>query len=177
MAEKKELWLNFLVLYTVALAVCATLSTFKEKRYSDHSVISQTQASDQWAYYQAKTIKSSLYQAQRDNIQLLLDTMPSHALSANHSIYLAKFAEYDKKVKTYELEKKFIQQSAQLLEIRRDEAQRRSQPFGMAVIFLQVAILSSIIAGVLKHKVIWYMSLPVGLVGLLCFANGFLLLF
>ena len=52
--EKKDTWLNYLALTTVILAVCATLATFKGNGYSTRSVMSQTQASDQWAYFQAK---------------------------------------------------------------------------------------------------------------------------
>jgi Domain of unknown function (DUF4337) len=59
--EKKEPWLNYLALTTVILAVCATLSTFKGGGFSTRSVLSQTQASDQWAFYQAKSIKGYLY--------------------------------------------------------------------------------------------------------------------
>ena len=62
--EKKEPWLNYLALTTVILAVCATLSTFKGGGFSTRSVLSQTQASDQWAYYQAKSIREHLYRSQ-----------------------------------------------------------------------------------------------------------------
>jgi hypothetical protein len=52
--EKKEVWLNYLALTTVVLAVCATVSTFKGGSYSTRSVLSQSQAANQWAFYQAK---------------------------------------------------------------------------------------------------------------------------
>ena len=55
--EKKEPWLNHLALATVFFAVGATLSTFKGGGYSTQSVINQAQASDQWAFYQAKSTK------------------------------------------------------------------------------------------------------------------------
>ena len=55
--EPKEKWLNYLALTTVILAVCATLSTFKGAGYSTRAVLSQSQATNQWAYYQAKGIK------------------------------------------------------------------------------------------------------------------------
>ena len=58
--DKKDPWLNYLALTTVIFAVCATLSTFKGGGYSTRSVISQAQASDQWAYYQAKSGKQNL---------------------------------------------------------------------------------------------------------------------
>jgi len=62
--EKKEPWLNYLALTTVILAVCATLATFKGGGYSTRSVMSQTRASDQWAFYQAKSIKGYIYEMQ-----------------------------------------------------------------------------------------------------------------
>ena len=59
------------------------------------------------------------------------------------------------------------------LEISRDDAKRHSNAFGIAVIFLQVAILFSSIAALLKKKPLWYMGMIVGLGGVLYFANGF----
>jgi hypothetical protein len=50
---KKTPWLNWLALTTVILALCATMATFKGGGYSTKSVLTQTQASDQWAFYQA----------------------------------------------------------------------------------------------------------------------------
>ncbi len=64
--EKKERWLSYLALTTVIFAVCATLSTFKGGGFSTKSVLAQTQASDQWAYYQSKSIKSYLYELQKE---------------------------------------------------------------------------------------------------------------
>ena len=71
--EKKETWLNWLALTTVIFAVCATLSTFKGGGYSTRSVLSQTRASDQWAFYQAKSIKGYLYEVQREKLELERD--------------------------------------------------------------------------------------------------------
>ena len=68
--EPKEKWLNYLALTTVILAVCATLSTFKGAGYSTRSVLSQTQAANQWAYYQAKSIKGYLYEIQKESLDL-----------------------------------------------------------------------------------------------------------
>ena len=70
--EKKETWLNYLALTTVIFAVCATLSTFKGGGYSTRSVMSQSQASDQWAFFQAKSIKAYMYQMQKENLELKL---------------------------------------------------------------------------------------------------------
>ncbi|WP_018152758.1 DUF4337 domain-containing protein [Leeia oryzae] len=171
--DKKEPWLNFLALTTVIFAVCATLSTFKGGGYSTRSVISQAQASDQWAYYQAKSIRETLYKIQRQNLTLTRNDLASQHGAPDLSNYDAAIAEADKTMNRYKDEKDTIQKDAKALEAKRDDAQRHGQPFGLAVIFFQVAILLSSIAGLFKQKSLWYLALPVGGVGLVYFFNGF----
>jgi hypothetical protein len=175
--DKKEPWLNYLALTTVILAVCATLSTFKGGGFSTRSVISQAQASDQWAFYQAKAIKGDLYQVQEEALKTSLAALAANAPPAQRQVYQDKIADYQKKVEKYTAEKAAIMKTAQSLEAQRDAAQRQGKPFGVAVIFLQVAILISSIAGLFKRKVIWLAALPVGLLGLVYFADGFFLFF
>ncbi len=173
--EKKETWLNYLALTTVVLAVCATLSTFKGGGYSTRSVLSQTRASDQWAYYQAKSLKGYLYELQKDKLQLEVK-----ALRAKNSLpaaeeYEKKIADYTAKIKKYEEERSAIQKEAKNFETVRDDAQKHAQAFGIAVIFLQIAILLSSIAALMKKKYVWVLGLGIGVCGLVYFVNGFFL--
>ncbi|MDN0082287.1 DUF4337 domain-containing protein [Crenobacter sp. SG2305] len=173
--EKKEPWLNQLALTTVILAVCATLSTFKGGGYSTRGVISQAQASDQWAYYQSKSVKANLYEMQRDKLALELETLPDNTPDSTRQRYQALVADYSKKLQRYTQERNDLQNKARELEQKRDEAQRHSQPFGIAVIFLQIAILISSIAGLFKRRALWLAALPLGVLGLTYFADGFFL--
>jgi hypothetical protein len=139
--------------------------------------MSQSQASDQWAYFQSKSIKSYVYQVQKEALELrLMDLTKSTPPDVVNS-YKDKIADYKKKVEKYEQEKVEIQEKAKQLEAVRDESQRHSQAFGVAIIFLQIAILLSSIAGLLKKKPVWYAGLATGVVGLVFFFNGFVLLF
>jgi cation transport ATPase len=171
--EKKEPWLSYLALTTVILAVCATLATFKGGGFSTRSVMSQTQASDQWSYYQAKSIKGYIYEMQKDKLELELKTMGKAPQAAEE--YRQKIEEYGKKIAKYEGEKAQIQKEAKKFESIRDDAQKHSQAFGIAVIFLQIAILLSSIAALIKKKYFWLIGVAVGIAGIVCFANGFLL--
>ncbi len=173
--EKKEKWLNYLALTTVIFAVCATLSTFKGSSFSTRSVLSQTQASDQWSYYQAKSIKGYLYDIQREKLELELKTAGKNIARQAAGDYEKKIEEYSKKIKRYDEEKTRIEQDAKESERIRDDAQLHSRVFGMAVIFLQIAILLSSIAALLKRKTVWIIGLLTGIVGLVYFADGFLL--
>lgn len=173
--EKKEPWLNYLALTTVVFAVCATLATFKGGGYSTRSVISQTQASDQWAFFQAKSMKGNLYEIQKEKLELEIATLPTNTAAEIRERYTKTLAEYTERMARYDKEKAEIQAVAKSFEAKRDDAQRHSQPFGIAVIFLQVAILISSIAGLFKRKILWQLALPVGAIGAVYFADGFLL--
>lgn len=173
--EKKEPWLSYLALTTVILAVCATLATFKGGGYSTRAVLSQSQASDQWAYYQAKSIKEYIYELQKEKLELEIETLRGKASPKAIKGYEEKLDAYSKKAKKYEGEKSDIQKEAKKLEEIRDDAKRHSQAFGVAVIFLQIAILLSSIAALMKKKVVWVLGLGVGVIGMIYFVNGFLL--
>ena len=172
--EKKEPWLNYLALSTIILAVCATMATFKGGGFSTRSVLSQTQASDQWAFFQAKSIKGNLYEMQKDQLEMQVKN-GRFLDSGLAESYRLKIEAYAAKIAKYEAEKAKIQAEAKALEARRDDAQRHSQAFGVAVIFLQIAILLSSIAALLKRKYIWVIGVLIGAYGILQFVNGFFL--
>ncbi len=175
--EKKEPWLNYLALSTVVLAVCATLATFKGGGFSTRSVMSQTQASDQWAFFQSKSIKGYLYEMQKEKLELELKALGPRRPRSVAEAYEKKIAAYAKKIAKYEAEKGEIQRDAKRFEGVRDDAQRHGQIFGIAVIFLQIAILLSSIAALVKKKYVWLIGVAVGLVGIVYFVDGFLLFF
>ena len=173
--EKKEKWLNYLALTTVVFAVCATLSTFKGGNFSTLAVMSQSQVSDQWSYYQAKSIKGYVYEIQKEKLELELKVMGQKAAKGIAEEYEKKLDAYAKKIKKYEEEKAKIEKEAKELERVRAEAQRHSRAFGVAVIFLQIAILLSSISALMKKKILWLLGSVVGVLGIVYFMNGFFL--
>jgi hypothetical protein len=175
--EPKEKWLNYLALTTVILAVCATLSTFKGAGYSTRAVLSQSQATNQWAYYQAKGIKGYLYEIQKEALELEFKKDKIRGAKTLQEEYEKKIDLYAQKIKKYEGEKAEISKEAKRLETVRDDAQKHSGIFGLAVIFLQIAILLSSIAALMKKKVVWVIGVGAGAVGVVYFVNGFLLFF
>ena len=172
--EKKEPWLNYLALTTVIFAVCATLSTLKGGGYSTLSVMSQAQASDQWSYYQAKSIKGYVYDLQKEKFEMDLKAIKgmSRSLTAD---YEKRIVSYKEKIERYEKEKEDIKKKAEELEARRDEARQHAGVFGIAAMFLQIAILLSSIAALMKKKLFWFIGMTGGCIGLVYFFNGFFL--
>ena len=175
MAEpKNEKWLNWMPATTVLFAVCATLSTFKGGGFSNKSVLSQTKASDQWAFYQAKSVKSYLCEIQKENLELA----KHESKDANYVSDLNNRIEaYNTKIKNYDKEKEDITQKAKALENQQLETKQHADAFGMGVIFLQISILLSSIGALVKKRPLWYLSIAVGLFGIFHFINGFFLFY
>ncbi|MEI6514379.1 MAG: DUF4337 domain-containing protein [bacterium] len=173
--EKKEPWLNWLALSTVILAVCATMATFKGGGYSTKSVLSQTQASDQWAFYQAKSIKGYLYELQRDKLQLELKAQGASFSPDAVDEYKKSIEAAEGKIRDYKKERDEIQKEAKKLEVFRTDCGAHSAAFGFGVIFLQIAILLSSISALMKKKPLWIAGMAVGIVGIVHFVNGFFL--
>jgi len=173
--EKKDPWLNYLALTTVILAVCATLSTFKGGGFSTRAVLTQSHAANQWAYYQAKSIKGYLHEIEKEKLELELKVMGSKAPKSIVDDYEKKIESYSKNIKRYDEEKSQIQKNAMNYEALHDDAQKHAQIFGIAVIFLQIAILLSSIAALMKKKPVWVLGLIMGAFGVIYFINGFFL--
>ena len=172
--EKKETWLGLVATTTILFAVCATLSTFKGGQHSTRAVLSQAKATNQWSYYQAKDIKGYLHELSKDALELsVLDAGAGPRAEAVHK----KAAAYADKIAKYERQKEEIKQQAEAYDSAIAQAQEHSGAFGMAVIFLQIAILLSSVSALMKRKEIWYGGMAVGALGLVYFANGFFLFF
>jgi hypothetical protein len=171
--EKKDRWLNYLALSSVIIAVCASLSTFRGSSYSTRTVLSQTQASDQWAYYQAKSVKGNLYEVQKQELEMELSLLPTSTPENVKESYRAQIDDYRKRIERYNSEKNDIEKAARDYETIRDHALEHGQSFGVAVIFLQIAILLSSIAALMKKKFVWAIGLITASFGIVYFLNGF----
>jgi hypothetical protein len=136
-------------------------------------VINQNKASNQWAYYQSKSIKGYLYELQKDAFEMDLMAEKDKIDQSQVEAYTRRMTEYDSTIARYEREKARIQMDAINFETERDHNQAHSQTFGIAVIYLQIGILLSSIAALMKRKLIWIAGLAVGVVGLGYFSWAF----
>ena len=167
-AEPKKTWKDriptLIAVTTLVFAVCATLASFKAGSFSNKMVLTQSQASDQWAFYQAKSIKETAYQTQRDAMDLARQGFPTL-----ESTYQDKIASYDKEVARYKKEKNEIMDEAKKLEAARDRYQAHGVRFGEALILLQIGILLSSLAAISKNHFYWYGGAGAGLIGVAAF--------
>lgn len=175
-AEGHPHWLIPAVAITTALlAVFAAYASFAGGKAVHGSLASlteaslyQNQASDQWAFYQAKGIKRHVFEVQRDVLRL--QNRPQAAALA---------ARYDGEVKRYTSDQDKISKDAQALERRRDEARQTAerydvlhQRFGSSVAFFQIGIVLCSVAAIVRRPPLWYGGMVAGAAGAVLLLQG-----
>lgn len=155
---KPDKWMSYVALATAAMAVFAAVTTLYVGKYSSRAILNQGQETSQWAYYQAKSIKSYVYEIQKQKLELEMmakASMPK-ALTDRYSQLIK---DYDKQIKRYDVEKAEIKAIADALAKSKEEAQARAGNFGYGLIFLQIAIMLSSISALTKKKPLFYLGL------------------
>lgn len=176
MAEpSKETWIQWVALATTILAVCAAISSLKASGYSTRVQIHTTKEANHWAYYQSKSIKGHSFQLNRDilNYANLLGS-PNPQVQ---QFLAAKIKDYDKEINRYDQEKKQIKTEAETIIKEQELLKRHNAAFALAVMLLQIAIMMSAVAALIKRKMMWVAGLAFSAVGLVYMANGFFLWF
>ena len=159
--NKNETWITWLALTTAILAVLAAITTLYMGKFSSRAIIYQGQETNQWSYYQAKSIKSYIYEIQKQKVDMEMEL--SAAQGKLPKAYAEKARRFitdcDNKIGRYEKEKEEIKAEAEKLMKEKDLAQRRAGSFGYSLIFLQIAIMLSSVAALTKKKHLWQFSL------------------
>jgi hypothetical protein len=157
-------FLKRIALTTAVFAALAAVSSLQAGTTVNEALVLKTEAtrlqaeaSDQWAYYQAKGIKLAIQEAQRAPWLASQKTPPP---------------ELEAKAKQYGQEQAAIRDQALLREKERDakshEADHlleRHHGFANAVALFQVAIALGAVAALTRIRPVWYGSMLMGLAG------------
>src|SRR5215467_6578587 len=75
-SEHRARWIVYLSFSTALIAVLAAIAALESGTFSNQALIekneallAQAKASDQWAYYQAKSVKGTIYASQAAGVQ------------------------------------------------------------------------------------------------------------
>ncbi|MGC9943159.1 MAG: DUF4337 domain-containing protein [Verrucomicrobiota bacterium] len=158
--EKRDGWTKYVSLTMVCIAVLAALATLKGGGFStrtlkdmNEATFNQTQASDQWSFYEARSIKENLYEIELEH------------LTAAPSPDAAAVAKIKDKIAKYEKDKADISVLAKKYEIARDDARKtatssaeHSRRMGLSITLFQIAIALGAMCLIVKKKPLWIVS-------------------
>ncbi len=144
-------------LSSALLAVLAAVSSLLSGHHVNESMLNQIKASDRWAQYQAKSIKSTVWNSQLQILETLGKKPPESQIE--------KMSEYKKEQEEISLEaREFEKESSQHLAAH--------QIMARAVTMFQVAIAIGAISALTRRRYFWYVSLIFGGAGILFLGWG-----
>jgi hypothetical protein len=157
--------LKQVALTTALLAACAAVAALGAGTTINEALLLKTEAtrlqaeaSDQWAYYQAKGIKSAVAEASRTS-WLAIEKPPP----ASYAESQARYAREQEDIKKIAEEK---QRERDRKEREADILIHRHHGYANAVALLQVSIALGAVAALSRSRGVWFGSVAIGLAGL-----------
>jgi Domain of unknown function (DUF4337) len=153
-----------------AVLACVTMLSHREHtetlRLQNEATIHHTQASDQWAYYQAKKVREYNF----DSSAVILE--PIAAKAENSKALLAKAEEWKARAQRYEQEAATIQAKAEELtrlaeKLQEDSehAHHRADRYDLGELGIELALVLCSLAVLTKRPPFWYVGIVVGILG------------
>jgi len=149
-----EKWISWVALSTAILAVLAAIAGLLSGKHANEAMMSQIEASDQWGYYQAKSIKASVLDA-----KIALSAAPNESDAAKRD-------RYDKEQEEIKTEAEHKQSEAR-------SNFHQHEVFARGVTMFQIAIAIAAISALTRKRRFWIVSLLFGIAGCVFLVLGF----
>ncbi len=169
-AAHRRHWVDHAARTTAVLAVLAAVSSGQYANQFSHTILAQAEASDQWSYYQAKSIKRHLVAGQVELLRAMAITAPQAAAALDKLQ-----AEDAAAVKKYEQELAEAKAKAEKIEADKRLHERQGSWFQGAFIILQAGVVLCTVAASAKRKELWAFAIALGVAGLAVVGYGFLI--
>ncbi|HVW19721.1 MAG TPA: DUF4337 family protein [Opitutaceae bacterium] len=166
-----EHWTKYVSLSLIFLAVLAAYASQRSSllasavmRSLNEATFNQAEASDQWSYYQAKSIKQTVVQEEHDRLAAATPDAP-------------RLRDIDSRIKRYDAEMQQVTKEAKAFEARRDGARAaaeaaavKGQRMSVDSTIFQAAIAVGGVCLTVKKRWTWFVSLALGVLGLVVMA-------
>ena len=149
------------------LAVLVAGAALLSHRAHTEELLRQSQATDQWAYYQAKNIRLHEMQGIADLLGALAPQERKETLAVRDK--------YLKEVERYQNDKEDISDKAKELEKERDVASRRANRFDGGGGLLQVGLVICSVTLLTRRRAFWFGGVSVAALGVLLALTGLFL--
>lgn len=148
-------WIAWVALSTAILAVLAAITGLLSGKHANEAMMSQIQASDQWAYYQAKSIKASVLDAKM--------TLTATATDKDKE-----------KAAQYQEEQAQIKREAEAKQAEARANFHKHEVFARGVTMFQIAIAIAAISALTRKRAFWLVSMIFGAVGCVFLVLGWI---
>jgi hypothetical protein len=149
--HSRETWTLGVALSSALLAGFAAVASLMAGHHANEAMIHQIQSSDQWSYYQSKSIKETELTSKAG----ILDALGRPAPDADKA-----------KVAAYQHDKENIEKRAEDLEKTGRHHMWTYQKLAGSVTMFQIAISLGAISVLVRRRTFWYTSIVVGFVGI-----------
>jgi len=164
-------------LITAIFAVVLAITSLGGNNAMREMLLAQQQASDQWAFYQAKVIREHLYRSQKLRLEIDLIERGSVMKSEVKERVEAMLKKLTGEEARYNAEKKEIENEAKKLEHERDVNRGKDPYFDYAEVLLQIAIVMASVSILSGSRPVFYFALTGAILGAFFSLNGFFLIF
>lgn len=173
---KEKAFTRKVAMTTAVYAVVLAITSLGGNNAMKEMLLAQQQASDQWAYYQAKVIREHLYRIEKMRLEAgLLERGEGFSQEAREH-YEKLRDRMEKEENRYNSEKKEIEREARNLEQERDRNRDKDPYFDYAEVLLQIAIVMATVAILASSAPMYLFSMVLATVGGVLSLNGFTLL-
>ena len=139
-------WISWVALSTAILAVLAAITGLLSGQHVNEAMMNQIEASNQWNYYQAKSIKASVLDA-----KMSLTSVPNESDQSKRD--------------RYEKEQEQIKSEAEQKEAAAKSSFHKHEVFARGVTMFQIAIAIAAISALTRKRSFWFVSLIFGAIG------------
>ena len=164
-------WTRFIAVFTALLAVIAAIGSLRAGLLVNEALLSKndeislrTQATDQWNYYQSKSIKGVVYTT---TAQLLPPGSPLLGKSR------AEAARYAREQVDIQAKDESLEKDADAKNQFSSRDMEHHHIFALSVSLCQIAIALAAIAALTRSRRVWVFSLAAGLAGIAALLSGF----
>jgi len=162
-------------LTVAAFAVLLAVTSLGGSNAGKEVLLNQQEASNQWAYYQAKTIRENMYRLEKKRLQMEIAERGASMSDDAKKLAKAFLDECTEKEKTYGDEKGKIKSDAEAFQAVRDLNMKKDPYFDYGETLLQIAIVMASVAMLAGSWTFFGVSICVAAAGSFLSADGFFL--
>ncbi len=173
-ARQRDRWIG---VYIGVLAVILAICTLAGGNATKDATLRNIEASDTWAFFQAKNIRRQIIRVRAEELELILATTPDMP-PATRSAYETRLKEYRERDQALTSEPQTgegieeLLKRGKALEAERDRAMRKDPYFDYATALLQIAIVLASVAIIAGGSWLLVASGFLAVLGTLLMLNG-----